>query len=79
MYRGMKACERRFKGMSRAGICFVTDEKGRKIAVQIDLKKYGELWEDFYDTMVAEQRAGEPRESLESVKKRLRRQGKLDA
>jgi hypothetical protein len=28
------------------GIQFVTDEKGRKVAVQIDLKKHRELWED---------------------------------
>lgn len=65
--------------MGKAGICFVTDEKGKKIAVQIDLKRYGKLWEDFYDTMVAEQRANEPRESLESVKRRLHKAGKLDA
>ena len=29
------------------GIQFVTDDKGRKVAVQIDLKKYGALLEDF--------------------------------
>lgn len=29
------------------GIQFVTDEKGRKVAVQIDLKKYGSILEDF--------------------------------
>lgn len=29
------------------GIQFVTDEKGRKLAVPIDLKKYGALLEDF--------------------------------
>lgn len=27
--------------MGRAGICFVTDEKGKKITVQIDLKNAG--------------------------------------
>ena len=31
------------------GIQYVVDEKGRKVAVQIDLKKYGALWEDFWD------------------------------
>ncbi len=60
------------------GIQFVTDEAGRKTAVLIDLKKYGELWEDIYDSLVARQRADEPRETLESVKERLRKQGKLD-
>ena len=29
------------------GIQFVTDEKGRKVAVQIDLKKYGAVLERF--------------------------------
>jgi hypothetical protein len=51
------------------GIQFVTDEQGRKTAVLIDLKKYGELWEDIYDSLLAQKRADEPRESLETVKK----------
>jgi len=59
------------------GIQFVTNDKGRKVAVMIDLKKYGEVWEDFYDSLAARVRANEPRESLETVKKRLRKQGKL--
>lgn len=59
------------------GIQFVTNDKGKRVAVMIDLKKYGELWEDFYDSVIARSRAHEPRESLESVKKQLRKQGKL--
>jgi len=43
----------------------------------IDLKKYSEVWEDFYDTAVAREREHEPRESLDSVRKRLCRRGKL--
>ncbi len=60
------------------GIQFVTDDKGQKTAVLIDLKKYGDLWEDFYDSLIAAQRADEPRESLEFVRRRLQQQGKLD-
>jgi hypothetical protein len=60
------------------GIQFVTDDKGKKTAVLIDLKMYGELWEDFYDALIARQRADDPRESLEVVREKLRRQGKLD-
>lgn len=60
------------------GIQFVVDESGEKTAVQIDLKKYGDLWEDFYDTLVAASRADEPRETLEEVKQRLIEQGKLN-
>ncbi|GIV80016.1 MAG: hypothetical protein KatS3mg050_4410 [Litorilinea sp.] len=59
------------------GIHFVVDEHGEKIAVQIDLQEYGELWEDFYDTLLAKARMNEPRESLAEVRKRLIEQGKL--
>lgn len=60
------------------GIQYVTNEKGEKVAVQISLKKFGELWEDFYDNLLAKGRAKEPRETLKSVKERLRKQGKLN-
>ena len=58
-------------------IQFVVNEKGRKVAVLTDLHKYGELWEAFYDSLTARLRAEEPRESLASVKRHLRTQGKL--
>jgi hypothetical protein len=64
--------------MTMKGIQFVTDDKGEKTAVLIDLKKYGEVWEDFYDSLTARQRAHEPRETLEFVERRLRKQGKLN-
>ena len=60
------------------GISFVTDDKGKKIAVQIDLARHDELWEDIYDGIVAGKRFREPRESLESVKNHLKKIGKLD-
>ncbi len=53
------------------GIQFVTDDKGRKTAVLIDLEKHGDLWEDIHDRLVAAERKGEPAESIESVKSRL--------
>ncbi len=59
------------------GIHFVTDETGHKVAVQIDLAKYGDLWEDFYDSLLARQRADEPRELLDTLRSRLREEGKL--
>jgi hypothetical protein len=61
------------------GIQFVTNAEGEQTAVLIDLKRYGELWEDFYDALIAHQRANEPRESLESVREALEKQGKLNA
>ena len=60
------------------GIRYVTDENGEKVAVQISLKKFGEVWEDFYDNLLAVRRSKEPRESLESVRSRLKKQGKLN-
>ena len=59
------------------GIQFVSNDRGQKVTVQINLQKYGEIWEEFYDSLVARSRAKEPRESLESVKKSLIKQGKL--
>ena len=53
------------------GVRFLVDDTGRKMAVQIDLKRQGRLWEDFYDIALTQSRAGEPRESLASVKRRL--------
>jgi hypothetical protein len=54
------------------GVQFLVDEKGNRTAVLIDLKRNSELWEDFYDLALARERESEPRESLESVKRRLR-------
>jgi len=66
------------KAASRAlkGVQFLVNEQGRKTAVVIDLRKHSELWEDIYDAAVARQRQNEPRETLESVKKRIRRRGR---
>jgi hypothetical protein len=55
-----------------SGITFIVDERGRKTAAVIDLEKHQQLWDDFFDTVLAESRAREPRESLESVKRRLK-------
>jgi hypothetical protein len=42
-----------------AGIQFVTDDKGHRVAVQIDLKKHGAIWEDFWDGLISEARRKE--------------------
>lgn len=56
------------------GIQFVTDEKGRRVAVQIDLKKYGAIWEDFWDGLVSESRRNEKSVPYEQYRaKRLKR------
>jgi hypothetical protein len=53
------------------GIQYLVDEQGNKTAVQIDLKKNARLWEDFLDLALARERRNEPRESLETVKRKL--------
>ena len=60
------------------GIQYRIDDKGEKTGVVIDLKKYGELWEDLYDSLIAYSRRNEPRLSLKEVKENLIKQGKLD-
>jgi hypothetical protein len=42
-----------------SGIQFVTDDKGRKVAVLIDLKKHRAIWEDFWDGLMSESRRKE--------------------
>jgi hypothetical protein len=41
------------------GIQFVTDEKGRRTAVLIDLKRHSAIWKDFWDGLVSESRRKE--------------------
>ncbi len=53
------------------GVDFIVDEEREKKAVLIDLKRHGDLWEDFYDTILVKERESEPRESLKEVKKKV--------
>jgi hypothetical protein len=59
------------------GIQFLTDEKGRKTSVLIDLKKHRALWEDIEDVLVSQSRRHEKRIPLEKVKADLIKSGKL--
>jgi hypothetical protein len=59
------------------GIQFVTDDKGRKVAVQIDLKKYGALLEDFWDGLISESRRKEKGIPLQQIKADLLKRGRL--
>jgi hypothetical protein len=52
------------------GIQFITDEKGRKTAAVIDLKKHKALWEDIEDVLVSRLRRHEKRIPLDKVKSR---------
>ena len=59
------------------GVHFVTDADGKKVAVQLDLEQWGELWEDIYDSMLAQERLGEPTRPLAEFEDELRREGLL--
>ncbi len=52
------------------GVQYVVDNKGNAKAVLIDLKKFGELWEDFQDLLVSRARRKERRFSLAEVEAR---------
>ena len=58
-------------GSKMRGVHYIVDDQGERTAVVIDLRKHRRLWEDFYDRALAESRRREPRETLESVRKRL--------
>jgi len=59
------------------GVQFVTDTEGHRVAVVLDLLEWGELWEDIYDNMLAQQRKDEPVISLEEFEGELRAEGLL--
>jgi hypothetical protein len=54
-----------------SGISFMVDARGAKTAAVIDLRRHRRMWEDFYDTLLAEARASEPRENVSVVRRRL--------
>lgn len=54
-----------------SGIQFVTDEKGRKVTIQINLKRYGAVLEDFWDGLISESRHNEKGIPFEKVKAEL--------
>ena len=60
-----------------SGIQFVTDEKGRKVGVLIDLKKHRAIWEDFWDGLVSESRRKEKGIPLQKIKADLVKRGRL--
>ncbi len=59
------------------GIQFITDEKGRKTAAVIDLKKHRALWEDFQDVLVSRSRRHEKRIPWDKVRADLIKSGRL--
>ena len=61
------------------GIQFVTDDKGEKVAVLIDLKKHGARLQDLWDGLISESRRKEKGIPLAKVKADLIKRGRLRA
>jgi hypothetical protein len=59
------------------GVQFVTDEKGRKVGVLIDLKRHGALWEDFWDGIISESRRKEKGIPIRKIKADLIKRGRI--
>lgn len=62
------------------GVSYIANNKNQKTAVVIDLKllkKYEEQLEDLFDVVIAESRTEEASVSWETIKKNLRKKGKL--
>jgi hypothetical protein len=59
------------------GIQFVTDAKGRKLAVQIDLKRHRAVLQDFWDGLISESRRKQKGVPLEKIKADLVKRGRL--
>lgn len=59
------------------GVQFVTDDKGRRVAVLIDLRKHGARFQEFWDGLVSESRRKETGIPLEKVKADLVKRGRL--
>jgi hypothetical protein len=59
------------------GIQFVNDAKGRKVAVQINWKRYGAALEAFWDGLISESLRNEKGIPLEEIKADPVKRGRL--
>lgn len=53
------------------GIQYLVTESGKKKSVVIDLEMLGDVWEDFFDTFVANERENEERIDFDSIKSKF--------
>lgn len=60
------------------GIRYITDEKGNKTDIVINLEEHQELVEDILDALLIEGRKDEDSVSLEDFVTELKNEGKLD-
>ncbi|MEI7586391.1 hypothetical protein [Runella sp.] len=60
------------------GIKFITDEKGRRTDVVINLRRYSKELEDFFDHLVFEERKQEETVPFEKILDDLKQDGRYD-
>lgn len=53
------------------GVHYLVDETGKQIAIVLDLDQWGELLEDFFDSVVSSEREHEPRRPLRDIEREL--------
>ena len=53
------------------GVQFLVADEGERKAVMIDLSIHSELWEDFFDAVIAKEQQDEPREPLKEVRRKV--------
>ncbi|MDD4363418.1 MAG: type II toxin-antitoxin system Phd/YefM family antitoxin [Atribacterota bacterium] len=56
---------------------YIIDEKGKKTAAILPIKKYEELIEDLHDLSVIAERRDETTITFDKIKEKLRKNGKL--
>ena len=56
---------------------FIVNSKGKKTGIVLSLNRYRKLVEDLHDLAVVAERRSEPTISLEEMKRRLKRDGRL--
>ena len=59
-----------------SGIQFLTDEKGNTTAIQIDIRKRPEIWEDIQDAIISKERLKGEFEPVEDLYARLAKKAK---
>lgn len=59
------------------GVSYVTDSENNRLAIQFDLKKYGDLIEDILDSIEALEEDSDETITLEELKTELSNEGKL--
>ncbi len=61
------------------GVRYVTDESGKRVAVQLDLEIFGEVWEDLEDALAAMSRGSDENIPFDELCADLIESGKLRA